>query len=130
MESGFCPFFCWLSQELKFVGNVKFSEDKSNKLNLIIHWLVVQPYHVVNLISLVIRQKGKSQNGCLKKTKHAKFSEKRTFLTHCRTCAYQGVRNVCFSENLACFVFLKHPFWDSHVCLITDNLLAYSLVVY
>ena len=24
--------------------------------------------------------------------------------------AYQGVRNVRFSENLACFVFLKHPF--------------------
>ena len=25
-------------------------------------------------------------------------------------CAYQGVRNVRFSENLACFVFLKYPF--------------------
>ena len=25
-------------------------------------------------------------------------------------CAYQVVRNVRFSENLACFVFLKHPF--------------------
>ena len=32
--------------------------------------------------SSVIRQKGESQNGCcFKKTKHAKFSEKRTFLT-------------------------------------------------
>ena len=31
--------------------------------------------------SLVIRQKGKSQNECFKKTKHARFSEKRTFLT-------------------------------------------------
>ena len=29
----------------------------------------------------VARQKGKSQNGCFKKTKHVKFSEKRTFLT-------------------------------------------------
>ena len=29
--------------------------------------------------SSVIRQKGESQNGCFKKTKHAKFSEKRTF---------------------------------------------------
>ena len=29
----------------------------------------------------VIRQKGESQNGCYKKTKHIKFSEKRTFLT-------------------------------------------------
>ena len=32
-------------------------------------------------IRSVIRQKGESQNGCFKKTKHAKFSEKRTFLT-------------------------------------------------
>ena len=27
-----------------------------------------------------------------------------------------------FSENLACFVFLKHPFLDSSFCLITDEL--------
>ena len=39
-----------------------------------------------------------------------------------RQCAYQGVRNVCFPENLACFVFLKHPFWDSPFCFITDAL--------
>ena len=63
----------------------------------------------------VIRQKGESQNGCFKKTKHAKFSEKRTFLTlwytHVctRTCAYQGVRNVRFPENLACFFF----YWNT-----------------
>ena len=38
-----------------------------------------------------------------------------------RTRAYQGVRNVRFSENLACFVFLKYPFWDSPFCLITDE---------
>ena len=37
------------------------------------------------------------------------------------TCGYQGVRNVRFSENLACFVFLKHPFWDSPFCLITNE---------
>ena len=29
-----------------------------------------------------------------------------------RSCAHQGVRKGCFSENLACFVFLKYPFWD------------------
>ena len=34
----------------------------------------------------------------------------------------RGVRNVRFSENLACFVFLKHPFWDSPFCLITDEI--------
>ena len=35
------------------------------------------------------------------------------------TSAYQGLRNFRFSENLACFVFSKHLFWDSHFCLIT-----------
>ena len=52
-----------------------------------------------------------SQNGCYKKTKHAKFSG-----------TYLGIRNVSFLENLACFVFLQHPFWDSPFCLITDDL--------
>ena len=37
-------------------------------------------------------------------------------------CAYQGVRNLRFSENLTCFVFLKHPFSDSPFCLITGKL--------
>ena len=32
-------------------------------------------------VSSVTRQKGKSQNGGSKKTKHTKFSEKQTFLT-------------------------------------------------
>ena len=31
-------------------------------------------------------------------------------LIRTRKCAYQGVRNVSFSEHLACFIFLKHPF--------------------
>ena len=38
------------------------------------------------------------------------FWKKKTFLTP-----------FPFSENLACFVFLKHPFWDSPFCLITDK---------
>ena len=37
-----------------------------------------------------IRQKGESQNGCFKKTNHAKFSEKRIFLTPWHT----HVRNI------------------------------------
>ena len=53
------------------------------------------------------RAKGRISKGCFKKAKHAKISEKQTFLTQC---AYQGVTNVCFSEILACFAFLKHPF--------------------
>ena len=32
-----------------------------------------------------------------------------------------GVRNVRFLENLACFVFLKHSFWDLPFCLIIDE---------
>ena len=34
---------------------------------------------------------------------------------------YQGVRNVHFSGNIACFAFLKHLFWDSLFCLITNG---------
>ena len=36
---------------------------------------------ILNRNSSVIRQKGESQNWCYMKTKHAKFSEKRTFVT-------------------------------------------------
>ena len=68
----------------------------------------------------VIRQKGESQNGYFKKTKNTKVSENRIFLTF-RTCAYQGVRNVRFSENLACLVHLKHLFKDSTFCPITTD---------
>ena len=55
-------------------------------------------------ISSVIRQKGESQNGCFKKNKARQFSGKRTFLN---PCAYQGVRNVRFLDNLACSVFVE-----------------------
>ena len=33
-----------------------------------------------------------------------------------------GGKELRFSENLACFVFLKYPFWNSPFCLITDEL--------
>ena len=38
-------------------------------------------HNIFNHISPVMRQKGESQNGCFRKIKHAKFSEKQTFLT-------------------------------------------------
>ena len=49
----------------------------------------VQPMNIKQLLhtqtkqksSSVIRQKGESQNGCFKKAKHAKISEKQAFLT-------------------------------------------------
>ena len=68
----------------------------------------------------VIRQKGESQNGGNKKA-NKKWTFVTTWYAQVRTCtcAYQGVRNVRFSENLACFTFLLPPFWDSSFCLIT-----------
>ena len=65
-----------------------------------------QRYHYLTNSS-VMRQKGECQNGCSKKAKHVKISEKQLFLIHR---AYLGVRNNCFSEILVCFAFLKHPF--------------------
>ena len=74
-------------------------------------------FQIYNLSAL--RWKGESQNGGSKKTKHAKLSEKtNNFFPLIQTCAYQGIRNVRFSENFVCFVFL---FWDSLFCLITDK---------
>ena len=34
-----------------------------------------------------------------------------------------GGKKCLFFGNLACFVFLKHPFWDLPFCLITDSIL-------
>ena len=145
-------FFVRLSKsffELKFSLTTKDILDQTHlfSLKFMIELFYKNSWRLltVNYNSSVIRQKGKSQNGCFKKTKHAKFSEKRTFLTPwyahqslflnkdaglrpatlCKKrlwCAYQGIRNVRFSENLACFFFMKHPFWDSPFCLITDEL--------
>ena len=65
-------------------------------------------------------QKGESQNRCFKKTEYVKFSEK-AIISNPLIPTYQGVRNVCFSENLACFVFLKHSFSYSPFCFITGG---------
>ena len=49
-------------------------------------------------------------------------------LIRTRTCAYQGVKNLRFSENLACLVFLLPPFWDSLFYHITDDLLQNDML--
>ena len=53
--------------------------------------------------SLVIRQKGKSQNGCFKKTKHSSFPKKEHFLpldTHVRNSfVFQKTWHALFSWN-------------------------------
>ena len=38
------------------------------------------------------------------------YKNKWSFESYSSSCAYQGVRNACFSEILVCFAFLKHPF--------------------
>ena len=36
----------------------------------------------------------------------------------------RGLEMFVLSENLTCFVFLKHPFRDSPFCLITDEIIV------
>ena len=78
------------------------------------------------LVLLVIRQKSESQKECFKKKSTPNFLKNKHFLPQdpggkkC-LCAYQGVRNVCFLENLAYFVFLKHKLWDLPFCLLTGS---------
>ena len=52
----------------------------------------------------VIRQKGKSQNGCFKKTKRYKFSEKRAFVT-----PVSGGKKYSFFGKIDLLCFLETP---------------------
>ena len=68
---------------------------------------------------LTCRWYGKRTNlktGVSKKQSTPSFPKNEHFLP-----PYQGVRNARFSENLACFVILKHPCWDSSFWLISDD---------
>ena len=79
------------------------------------HWLIWFLHSCNQGLNLsVIMQKCESQIGGSMKVKHAKLSGK---------LAYQGVRNFRFLVSLACFGFLLSPFWDSPICIITDELL-------
>ena len=66
--------------------------------------------------SLVIREKGKSQNGCFKKTRHVKFFEKQTFLTLCYANVRGFVTQKCIHMNI-CFDafenFLHNFIWGN-----------------
>lgn len=74
-------------------------------------------------ISVGKRQNSESQNWGDKKAACRIF--RKTIISHClvciRICAYQGVGNVCFLENLVYFVFLTPPFWDLPLCFATEN---------
>ena len=63
--------------------------------------------------SSVIGQKKRISKQVLKENKACQIFQKTNIsypLIRTRTCVYHGVRNFHFSENLACFVFLKQPF--------------------
>ena len=83
-----------------------------------------QEFDQRNYISSVIRQKDECQIGVFQENKADQIFRKTNssyLLIRTRTCAHQGVRNVSFSENLTCFLLLKHLFWDSPFCLISDD---------
>ena len=54
----------------------------------------------------VMRQKVESQNRCRKKTKHSKFSKKRTFFTHVRV---SGGKKSSFFGKFGVLCFLVTP---------------------
>ena len=71
------------------------------------------------------KAKGRTSNWVFQENKLRQIFRKTNTsysLINTRTCAYHGVINVCFCENLTRFVFLTHPSWDSPFYLITDNL--------
>ena len=71
------------------------------------------------------KEKGWISKRVLHKNKTWNFLKNNYFLPpdmHIYVCIPQGVRNVHFSGNLVCFVFLKHPFWDSPFFLINEKL--------
>ena len=83
------------------------------------------------VILSVIRQKGQSQSGYFKKTKHAKMFRKTNISysvldTETYLCL-SGGKNVRFLKNIVWFVYLKHPFWNSLFWFITDDMYCTNL---
>ena len=71
-----CRYYLQAQEVLKEHPRYKKDEKIQGMRNI----LILGSVEDLNQISSVIRQKGKSQKVCFKKTKQAKFSEKRTFL--------------------------------------------------
>ena len=76
-------------------------------------------------ISPVIKQKGESQNGCFKKTKHVKFSEKRIFFTHMYV---SGGKKCSFFRKFDVLCFLEISIL--RFVLITDDILPTHILYY
>ena len=109
-----------LSSSDCFPTSVKRTEIQATAIWSNMSWLFPNS----NLHSVGNKVKGRISKRVFQENKARQIFQKTNIsypLIRTRTCAYQGVRNVRFSENLACFVFLKHPFWDSSFCLITED---------
>ena len=92
-------------------------------------WCVTNPKSLHSFLpnTSAIRQKGKFQNGCFKKTKHVNSSEKRTFLTP--WCAHVRVRiraYVCVSGGKKCSFFGKFDV----LCFLETPVLRSALLTY
>ena len=71
--------------------------------------------HLKSLSTLVARQKGKSQNAYFKKTKHAEFSKKRTFLppdTHTYVRSFFGKFDVIHFPETPVLRFTLLPYYQ------------------
>ena len=102
--------FSWLKLELNVeLSHINFILQKSFKAQSEIKIRTVKV--ILNYYWSIIREKGESQNGCFKKTKHAKFSAKTNTFTpwYAHVCAYQGIKNVCFCGKFGVFCFLETP---------------------
>ena len=80
---------------------------------------IITPF--ADIKSSVVSQKGKSQNGCFKKSKHAKFSKKEKFLSP--WCVSGGKRLLVFFLIFGVLCFFKTSF-----CLITESLLNFFAI--
>ena len=81
----------------------------------------VESIQVINIVSN--RAKGWISKRVFQEKKAREISQKTNIPSLLiGTPTYQGVKNVFFSENLACYVFLKHPFWDPPFYFITDDI--------
>ena len=110
-------FFCLTLIFLTYsnVRNFTFAfNNKFHKLSFFIHIfstvLCKSPYSVwiQDNITSAIRQTGKSQNGCYKKSKQTKFSKKEHFLPH------NTHTHVCVTAGKKCSFFGKFGvLWDS-----------------
>ena len=113
----YCNYIGCRFSHLPHVG-VKFSLFHYDVL-LFKKWIRISFAKILPSLSLsVIRQKGESQNGCFKKTKHAEFSEKRTGVSGS---VYQGV-----SGGRKCSFFGKFGV----LCFVETPVLRFTLLPY